>query len=131
MGPELSDPGEPGAYGGSEDDELNFPLPPLASDFGIDAVAAEVAIHEPQGRIPGRRIRAISSVAGPQEWRTPPLWGVRDSAPYLHDGRAETIEQAIALHDGEAKRSMRRFFQLSADQRTQLMAFLDSLAAPQ
>src|SRR5262249_50924591 len=24
----------------------------------------------------------------PSEWRTPPLWGVADSAPYLHDGRA-------------------------------------------
>ena len=24
------------------------------------------------------------------EWRTAPLWGVADSAPYLHDGRAQT-----------------------------------------
>jgi len=29
------------------------------------------------------------------------LWGVRDSAPYLHDGRAATIEEAILLHHGQ------------------------------
>src|SRR5262245_59501110 len=37
-------------------------------------------------------------VARPDEWRTPPLWGVADSAPYLHDGRAATLEEAITLH---------------------------------
>ncbi len=42
--------------------------------------------------------------ASRREWRTPPLWGIRDSDPYLHDGRAETLEQAIALHEGEAGR---------------------------
>ncbi|MCA9158050.1 MAG: hypothetical protein KDA72_06970 [Planctomycetales bacterium] len=26
-----------------------------------------------------------------REWKTPPLWGGADSAPYLHDGRAETL----------------------------------------
>ena len=28
----------------------------------------------------------------PSEWKTPPLWGVADSAPYLHDGSAPTLE---------------------------------------
>lgn len=126
MGNELSDPGDPGAYGGSEDDDLSFPLPPLVGDFRFDAAVAGKVIPDLQGRV-----RAFSGLAGPQEWRTPPLWGVRDSAPYLHDGRAETIEQAIALHDGESNRSMRRYFQLSPEQRKQLLAFLDSLAAPQ
>ncbi len=40
--------------------------------------------------------------ASPQEWRTPPLWGYRDSGPYLHDGRAEDLEEAVALHGGQA-----------------------------
>ena len=35
------------------------------------------------------------------EWRTPPLWGFRDSAPYLHDGRAQDLAQAVALHGGQ------------------------------
>src|SRR5262249_27869616 len=40
--------------------------------------------------------------AGPQpsEWRTPPLWGVADSVPYMHDGRAKTLEEAIKFHGG-------------------------------
>jgi len=34
-------------------------------------------------------------VARPDEWRTPPLWGVADSAPYLHDGRAATSKTPL------------------------------------
>jgi cytochrome c peroxidase len=40
-----------------------------------------------------------------QEWRTPPLWGFRDSGPYLHDGRAKNLEEAVAFHDGQAANS--------------------------
>ncbi len=45
----------------------------------------------------------------PREWRTPPLWGVRSSAPYMHDGRAKTIAAAIDMHGGEAATAARRF----------------------
>jgi CxxC motif-containing protein (DUF1111 family) len=64
------------------------------------------------------------------EWRTPPLWGVRDSAPYLHDGRAETLEQAIAFHGGEAKVVADRFFGLPPARRRQVLVFLNTLGAP-
>jgi CxxC motif-containing protein (DUF1111 family) len=66
-----------------------------------------------------------------QEWKTPPLWGVRDSGPYLHDGRAATIEEAITWHGGEANLSARRFARLSASQQGDVVAFLMSLAAPE
>ena len=66
-----------------------------------------------------------------QEWRTPPLWGVRDSAPYLHDGRAETLLEAIAMHDGEAAGTRDRFLSLSFADRQAILAFLNSLVAPQ
>jgi CxxC motif-containing protein (DUF1111 family) len=65
-----------------------------------------------------------------QEWKTPPLWGVRDSGPYLHDGRAATIEEAVLQHGGEATGSAKRFRELSDVERTQLLTFLGSLAAP-
>jgi cytochrome c peroxidase len=65
-----------------------------------------------------------------QEWRTPPLWGVRDSAPYLHDGRADTLEQAIALHAGEAQASLNLYVNRTANQRLQHTTFLKSLEAP-
>jgi len=42
-------------------------------------------------------------LATASEFRTTPLWGVRHSAPYLHDGRADTLESAILLHGGEAQ----------------------------
>jgi CxxC motif-containing protein (DUF1111 family) len=68
--------------------------------------------------------------AGPHEWRTPPLWGLSDSRPYLHDGRASNLEQAILLHGGQGQTSAHRFAQLSSRKKQQLQAFLESLAAP-
>jgi CxxC motif-containing protein (DUF1111 family) len=66
----------------------------------------------------------------PDEWRTPPLWGVADSAPYLHDGRAATLEDAIRLHAGQAARSARHFKDLGPEEQGQLVAFLQTLRAP-
>ncbi len=74
--------------------------------------------------------RPTSGPASRFEWRTPPLWGFRDSAPYLHDGRAKTLEQAVAMHGGESTRISQSFFKLKAKERQQLEAFLKSLAAP-
>ena len=67
----------------------------------------------------------------PSEWRTPPLWGVADSAPYMHDGRADTLEEAIALHGGQGQRSALHFNQkLNRGEQLQLIAFLKTLRAP-
>ena len=65
-----------------------------------------------------------------REWRTPPLWGLRDSAPYLHDGRAPRIDQAVALHAGQGASSSRRYAELSPRRKRQIEVFLMSLAAP-
>ena len=68
--------------------------------------------------------------ASRQEWRTPPLWGIRDSAPYLHDGRATTLEQAIAIHGGEGHESAQAFASLEPQEKSVLITFLKSLVAP-
>jgi CxxC motif-containing protein (DUF1111 family) len=68
--------------------------------------------------------------ASAAEWRTPPLWGVADSAPYMHDGRAEKLEDAIKMHTGQGAASAARFNGLSGEQRKQLVAFLNTLKAP-
>jgi CxxC motif-containing protein (DUF1111 family) len=75
----------------------------------------------------------IPSGDGPQEseWRTPPLWGVADSAPYLHDGRASTLQEAIQLHGGQAVQSVQKFIKLGNSGQAQLLAFLGTLRAPQ
>jgi hypothetical protein len=64
------------------------------------------------------------------EWRTPPLWGVGDSAPYLHDGRAATLLDAIKLHGGEADFAVREFHLLDLADRMHLINFMQSLQAP-
>lgn len=64
------------------------------------------------------------------EWRTPPLWGLRDSAPYMHDGRAATIAEAVALHDGEGSVASGRYSRLKPKDRERIELFLLSLAAP-
>ena len=65
-----------------------------------------------------------------QEWRTPPLWGVRDSAPYMHDGRAGTLLEAVSMHEGEAAGTRDRFLNLSHRDRSAIIKFMETLAAP-
>jgi CxxC motif-containing protein (DUF1111 family) len=71
-----------------------------------------------------------SNGPAPSEWRTPPLWGVADSAPYMHDGRAKTLEDAIKLHGGQGSGAAKRFAELSGAAQAELIAFLKSLRAP-
>jgi CxxC motif-containing protein (DUF1111 family) len=61
------------------------------------------------------------------EFRTAPLWGAAHSAPYLHDGRAPTLEDAITAHGGEADAARDRFLALPEADRAALIAFLQSL----
>jgi CxxC motif-containing protein (DUF1111 family) len=81
---------------------------------------------------PPRPLPDFPSGDGPQpgEWRTPPLWGVADSAPYLHDGRAGTLDDAIRQHGGQGSRSRDRYVKLSESERAALIAFLQTLHAP-
>jgi CxxC motif-containing protein (DUF1111 family) len=114
MGPELADSG---SYDGSgSDEDTSEPLGPLADGLQRGGNFRQAA-RAPLG-------------AMKQEWRTPPLWGFRDSGPYLHDGRAQTLDQAVAMHGGQGQRSAERFFKLSPKERLQVEAFLKSLVAP-
>lgn len=88
--------------------------------------------------------------ASATEWRTPPLWGtrlldrlaansnfadaqlpftsdLRDQATWLHDGRAQSREEAILWHGGEGEASRNAFMNLSASDRTAVLQFLQSL----
>lgn len=68
----------------------------------------------------------MAGAAG-SEVRTAPLWGLRFINRYLHDGRATTLEQAVAAHDGQGAGARDRFAALSPSSRAQLIAFLRSL----
>ena len=61
------------------------------------------------------------------EYLTPRLWGVADSAPYLHDGRAPSFDYAIAGHDGEGAAARAAFAPLSFEDKGGLRVYLMSL----
>ncbi len=102
---------------------------PLTSDKTSTRIARVVGTRE-SVEVQQVSIAEVEPTLVNQEWKTPPLWGVRDSAPYMHDGRAATILEAIAMHDGEARRTRNRFFALSYDDQQAVLAFLDSFVAP-
>ncbi|MFI5456578.1 MAG: di-heme oxidoredictase family protein [Isosphaerales bacterium] len=115
MGQEMSDDGSYDDSGSSGDDE---PLVPrIAVNVADGRPSQPTAPQAPRG-------------ATRREWRTPPLWGFRDSGPYLHDGRAQTLEQAVAMHGGQGAASAHKFFGLSPRERLQVEALLKSLVAP-
>lgn len=85
---------------------------------------------------PGLADTLAEGRASPQQWRTPPLWGLgslrfvqggAQNVRYLHDGRARSLIEAIGWHGGEGEASRRRFEALSADERAAVVAFLESL----
>jgi CxxC motif-containing protein (DUF1111 family) len=101
--------------------------PQLADSDSYSVFDDEPSVPE---RLPvAGRARAESGLATIREWRTPPLWGIRDSGPYLHDGRAATLAEAIILHAGQGAPAARRYVELSSRRKQQLEAFLLSLAA--
>ncbi len=107
---------------------LHAMAPELADASLYGALLAE---EKPAARVipadgPGRSPRTAST----DEWRTPPLWGLRDSSPYLHDGRAANLDEAIRMHGGEAESSAARYRRLSSREQALLQSFLISLAAP-
>jgi CxxC motif-containing protein (DUF1111 family) len=116
MGPKLADSGQ---YGGSN---------VLPGDGPSDQVDPLPIISGSEPEASGKKTPKFG--AAPREWRTPPLWGLRDSAPYLHDGRADTITAAVAFHGGEGDDSATQFLHLSLRERQQIELFLQSLAAP-
>jgi CxxC motif-containing protein (DUF1111 family) len=69
--------------------------------------------------------------AGPDEFRTAPLWGVGQRAFFLHDGRTSDLLQAILAHSSpgsEASKVIDNFqSNLSASQQQDVLNFLRSL----
>jgi len=80
-------------------------------DMG-DALASPAA----QGTIPARVFLTRS------------LWGLAETAPYLHDGRAPTVNDAIVLHGGEATAARDAYLALDDDARASVRVFLACLS---
>lgn len=90
----------------------------------------DVLLHDMgEGLADGRPVFEASG----SEWRTAPLWGlgllelVNGNLSLLHDGRAQSIEEAILWHDGEARAARDKFAALPKDKRATLLRFLNAL----
>jgi len=81
----------------------------------------------------GERLQETLRDATPRENRefvTARLWGIADSGPYLHDGRASTLTEAIRWHGGEAEAAGTAFESLPDHQKESLLHFLRHLRTP-
>jgi len=87
----------------------------LFSDLKRHDMGDALATPRPEGKIPVR------------VFLTRPLWGLADTAPYLHDGRAPTVHEAIVLHGGEAKAARDAYLALDESARAGVRIFLASL----
>jgi CxxC motif-containing protein (DUF1111 family) len=68
--------------------------------------------------------------AGPDEFRTAPLWGLGERVYFLHDGRTSNLVAAITAHasqGSEANTVVRQFESLNATDQQNLINFLRSL----
>ena len=78
----------------------------------------------------GLRDGITQGSAGPDEFRTAPLWGVGQRIFFLHDGRTTNLVEAIEAHrtpGSEANQVIRRFDRLSTEQQQDVINFLRSL----
>ena len=92
---------------------------PLYSDLLLHDMGDELADGIEMGFATGR------------EFRTAPLWGVAATGPYLHDGRASTLRDAIESHAGEARASVLAFESASRTDQNAVLEFLKSLEKEQ
>jgi CxxC motif-containing protein (DUF1111 family) len=68
--------------------------------------------------------------AGPDEFRTAPLWGVGQRVFFLHDGRTTNLVEAIRAHKSpgsEAIKVVEHFNKLHAQEQQEIIDFLRSL----
>jgi CxxC motif-containing protein (DUF1111 family) len=85
---------------------------------------------------PGLADNVIQGAAGPDEFRTAPLWGAGQRIFFLHDGRTNDLLEAIQAHaspagsefpESEANAVIAIFNALSNDQKQDILNFLRSL----
>lgn len=130
---------------------LSFPRLPESSTGGVDVplfsdlrrhhMGAGLCTVHPQGT------DTVDISVPEDQFLTRPLWGVVDTGPWLHDGRATSLRDAILLHAGgecighnddgtqqaiesEANQAVARFTNLSATDQGAIIAFLETLQLP-
>ena len=99
---------------------------PLFSDLKRHKMGAGLADKFEQGT-------DVQNINVPvEEFLTRPLWGVADGAPFLHDGRALSLKDAILQHGSEGSEAHDLVAHLAAhpDELDSIVAFLQTLRLP-
>lgn len=94
-------------------------------------------LSDPLPPLPAQGTDVANIINVPQEFLTRPLWGVADTGPWLHDGRATSLRQAILFHGDSATGSgseaapvIDAFEKLSLQQQQAVVDFLLTLQLP-
>lgn len=109
----------------------DFPAVPSASNQTIHPYT-DLLLHDMGPDLADGRPDYLATGS---EWRTPPLWGIglvnmvnnNNGMFLMHDGRAQSIEEAILWHGGEANQSKQAFMKLSQADRAALIKFVNDL----
>jgi CxxC motif-containing protein (DUF1111 family) len=99
-------------------------VPALKGPRGLIPAYTDLLIHD-MGPELADGLRMGSATGS--EFRTAPLWGVIATGPYLHDGSADTLDDAIRMHGGEAQAARDAYAAMSATDQARVLAFLRSL----
>jgi len=108
-------------------------IPSLESDLGPVDAYTDLLIHDmgpelADGISMGMpQFSNISLGTTENEFRTQPLWGVRLHGPWLHDGSADTMNDAILMHGGEGQASRDAYEALTPEQQQTVIRFLEAL----
>ena len=100
------------------------PNPVSALNYKIVALYSDLLVHDM-----GTNLADIClQQAGPSEFRTTPLMGLRFHVDgLLHDASATNAQQAIERHGGEAQKAADEFKALNDYDKKALLKFLDSI----
>lgn len=103
---------------------------PLFSDLRRHKMGA--LLSERKGFLQDTDSMSVPGVAE-DEFLTRPLWGVGDTGPWLHDGRAQSLKEAILLHESEGSEAsdvVAAFRSLDEEAQRAVIDFLLTLRLP-
>ena len=105
------------------------PAPRLAAVAGKTSVPAYTDFRRHDMGPECNNEKLVQGGVPTSRFLTARLWGVADSAPYLHHGRALTLTEAIELHGGDSAGSRAQWRALGQEEKDCLIDFLRSLRA--
>lgn len=121
---------------GSVERLLEVDLTDLATGFQRDEqgrylipIYSDLRRHEMGETLDDEEV--IQSGVPTDQWMTRRLWGFASEPPFLHNGRALLVSEAILAHGGEAEAAKTRFEQLPEEERDAIVEFLKSLQIPE